>query len=309
MSRLSSFSGLKWVGSELYEVIRKARDALEEYVEGGGETAVLGPCVEQLHQICGVLEMLQLRGAGRLAEEMQVSALALQEGQAETPKEAAEALMLAMIQLPDYLEKYNPDALRYTLSMNMPELGDSDFSWREFLRRNNNELVATFGNLAHRVLTFTIRNFDGVIPSAGELDDQSRQLLDKAEETLLVVGQHISDCRFKEGIKAAMSLAQDANRYLDDKAPWKMIKQDKQAAASSVYVALSVLAALKIILYPYLPFTCQKLHHYLGFSNELVSNGWKTESPIPGKRLPVPEPLFTKLDESIIDEEMKRLGT
>ncbi len=105
MSRLSRFSGLKWVGSELDEVIRKARDALEEYVEGGGEANVLGPCVEQLIQVRGVLEMLQLRGAGRLAEEMQVSARALKEGRAAVPREAAEALMLAMIQLPDYLEK------------------------------------------------------------------------------------------------------------------------------------------------------------------------------------------------------------
>jgi methionyl-tRNA synthetase len=211
--------------------------------------------------------------------------------------------------LPDYLERYNPDALRYALSVNMPEVGDSDFSWREFLRRNNNELVATFGNLAHRVLTFTIRNFDGVIPSAGELDDESRTILDKSEETLKIVGQNIFNCHFKDGIKAAMSLAQEANRYLDDKAPWKTIKQDKQAAASSIYVALSVLAALKTIFYPYLPFTSQKLHDYLGFDGEVTSTGWKTQWPVTGQKLPTPEPLFTKLEESIVEEEMKNLGT
>ncbi len=211
--------------------------------------------------------------------------------------------------LPDYLEKYNPDALRYTLSVNMPELGDSDFSWREFLRRNNNELVATFGNLAHRVLTFTIRNFEGMIPTCGDLDNQSQELLEKAKETLDMVGKSISDCHFKDGIKAAMSLAQEGNRYLDDKAPWKMIKQDKEAAASSIYIALSVLAALKTILYPYLPFTCQKLHNYLGFDGEIASYGWKIEAPVSRRKLPDPEPLFSKLDESIVDEEMKRLGT
>lgn len=105
MSGLRSFTGLKWVGDELGEVIRKARDALEEYVEGGGEPAVLGPCVENLRQVRGVLEMLQLRGAGRLAEEMHASAQALMKGRVASVSEVAEALMLSLIQLPDYLEK------------------------------------------------------------------------------------------------------------------------------------------------------------------------------------------------------------
>jgi chemosensory pili system protein ChpA (sensor histidine kinase/response regulator) len=105
MTRLRSFSGLKWVSTEINETIRKARDALEEYVEGGGETAVLGPCIEQLHQVRGVLDMLQLVGPARLAEEMQLSAEALREQSLANPEEAAEALMLSMIQLPDYLEK------------------------------------------------------------------------------------------------------------------------------------------------------------------------------------------------------------
>jgi chemosensory pili system protein ChpA (sensor histidine kinase/response regulator) len=105
MSRLRSFTGLNWVGGELGEVIRKARDALEEYVEGGGEPAVLGPCVAHLNQVRGVLEMLQLRGVGRLAEEMHTSAQALMESRVDSIAEVAESLMLSLIQLPDYLEK------------------------------------------------------------------------------------------------------------------------------------------------------------------------------------------------------------
>jgi methionyl-tRNA synthetase len=210
--------------------------------------------------------------------------------------------------LPDYLERYDPDPLRYLLSVNMPETGDTDFSWREFLRRNNDELVATYGNLAHRVLTFAYRNFDGSVPSPGKIDSQSKKLLSKAQDTLNDVDKLIYTCRFKEGIKAAMALAQEANRYLDDKAPWKAIKEDRQASATSTYVALSVLAALKTILYPYLPFSSEKLHKYLGFDGSIETNGWQVQSVAPGQKLTVPEPLFRKLDDSIVDEETSRLG-
>jgi methionyl-tRNA synthetase len=209
--------------------------------------------------------------------------------------------------LPDYLERYDPDPLRYLLSVNMPETGDTDFSWREFLRRNNDELVATYGNLAHRVLTFAYRNFDGKVPSPGQIDSQGQKLLAKAQDTLDDVDSLIYGCHFKEGIKAAMSLAQEANRYLDDKAPWKTIKQDKEASATSTYVALSVLAALKTILYPYLPFSSEKLHKFLGFDGSIETNGWKVQSLVAGQKLVMPEPLFRKLDDGIVDEEAIRL--
>jgi len=210
--------------------------------------------------------------------------------------------------LPDYLQRYNPDSLRYLLSINMPETGDTDFSWREFLRRNNDELVATYGNLVHRVLTFAFRNFAGVVPDPGELDSQSQELLHKAQTTLSSVDKLLYRCHFKEGIKTAMSLAQEANRYLDDKAPWKAIKQDSQAAATAIYVALSVLSALKTVLSPFLPFSSQKLHNLLGFDGKIEAAGWELQLPLAGQKLPTPQPLFDKLDESIVAEETDRLG-
>jgi methionyl-tRNA synthetase len=210
--------------------------------------------------------------------------------------------------LPDYLERYDPDPLRYLLSVNMPETGDTDFSWREFLRRNNDELVATYGNLAHRVLTFTYRNFDGAVPLPGEIDDQGQGLLAKAHQTLNDVDGQIHSCHFKEGIKAAMALAQEANRYLDDKSPWKVIKEDTKAAATSVYVALSVLAALKTVLYPFLPFSSDKLHKSLGFDGSIEDTGWQVQKVVAGQKLVMPEPLFKKLDDSIVEEETGRLG-
>jgi methionyl-tRNA synthetase len=210
--------------------------------------------------------------------------------------------------LPDYLERYKPDPLRYALAANMPETGDSDFSWHEFLRRNNNELVATYGNLAHRVLTFAYRHFNGAVPAPGELDERSRGLLDGAKVALNRVDELLQHCEFKEGIKQAMSLAQGANRYIDEQAPWKTIKTEREASARSVYTVLSVLAALKTILYPFLPFSSERLHSFLGFDGSVKEGGWKMQALPPGQVLRQPEPLFVKLDEDIVAKESNLLG-
>lgn len=209
--------------------------------------------------------------------------------------------------LPDFLQKYEPDPLRYVLAINMPETGDSDFSWQEFLRKNNDELVATYGNLVHRILTFTNKNYEGVVPPINNMDTDSEELISKSRETLVDVGKLIDQCRFKEGLKMAMQLAHEANKYIDDKAPWKSIKQNKMAASQTIYTTLSLISALKTMLYPYLPFSSQRLHQYLGFSGKVEDAGWKLELPISGIKLPKPLPLFTKLDDSIVDNEIERM--
>ncbi|MCX5997461.1 MAG: methionine--tRNA ligase [Chloroflexi bacterium] len=211
--------------------------------------------------------------------------------------------------LPDYLQRYDPDPLRYYLSISMPETGDMDFSWHEFLRKNNDELVATYGNLVNRVLSFTNRNFDAAVPDPGELDDVSKNLLEKARKTLVEVDRQLYRCHFKEALKAAMALAQDANRYLDDTAPWKMLKQDRQAAGRSVYTAIGAISALKTMLYPFLPFTSQRLHNFLGFEGDVRDAGWELRLPPAGRRLPQPQALFVKLEDKIVAEEMARLGS
>jgi len=210
--------------------------------------------------------------------------------------------------LPDYLSRYDPDPLRYLLSINMPETGDTDFSWREFIRRNNDELVATYGNLVHRVLTFTYRSFDGCVPTPGEFDTQSQALLNKARDTLNTMDELLYRCHFKQAISSAMSLAQETNRYLDKKSPWKIIKQDREASATTLYIAISVLSCLKTVLYPFLPFSSQKLHEFLGFKGNVGDDGWQLHFPSPGQKLLPPEPLFSKLDEKLVEEETSRLG-
>jgi methionyl-tRNA synthetase len=211
--------------------------------------------------------------------------------------------------VPEYLERYDPDPLRYMLSINMPETSDTDFSWREFVRRNNDELVATWGNLVNRVLTFTYRNFEGRVPESGKPDKSSQQICKDAENTLASVGACLKNCSFRDAIKNAMALAQAANRYLDDKAPWKVIKENRPAAASSLYVALSIIAQLKTLFYPFLPFSSQRVHEYLGFTGKLEDSRWKWQDLPEGQRLREPQPLFKKLDDSIIEEETGRIGT
>ncbi len=210
--------------------------------------------------------------------------------------------------LPDYLSRYDPDPLRYLLSVNMPETGDADFSWHEFIRRNNDELVATYGNLVHRVLTFTFRHFDGSIPSPSILDGRSEGLIRSAVEMVDTVGTLLGSCHFKEAIKAAMSLAHDTNRYLEEKSPWKIIKQDRGAAGTALYVAIAVLCCLKTVLYPFLPFSSQRLHEFLGYAGNVEDGGWQFSLPQAGQKLLPPEPLFTKFDEGLAEAEASRLG-
>lgn len=205
--------------------------------------------------------------------------------------------------LPDYLERYPADPLRYLMSANMPETSDADFSWREFVRRNNDELVATYGNLVQRALTFSYRNFDQCVPSVGELDAESNALLKKAEDTLSAVDRLIHDCHFRESVREIMALAQEANRYLDNKAPWKKINEDRDSAAAAIFTVIGVISCLKLVFYPFLPFSSGKLHRLLGFKGEAGDGGWALTVPRGGQRLLPPEHLFAKLDDKIAEEE------
>jgi methionyl-tRNA synthetase len=240
--------------------------------------------------------------------------------------------------LPDYLSRYDPDPLRYILSINMPETSDTDFSWREFVRRNNNELVAAYGNLVNRVLTFVYRKFDGCVPEHSKYieireylksldsdkDLAATNILPKRSEDIIgdadiiedakeylfrEAGDRLNKCNFKQALLNIMMFVDDVNRYLDQKSPWKVIKEDRQVAADSLYVALYAISCLKTAMYPFLPFSSQKVHEYLGFDGNVEDYGWQPQPLPPGQKLREPNPLFSKLDESIIDEETKRIGT
>lgn len=203
--------------------------------------------------------------------------------------------------MPDYLDRYDPDALRYYLSSNMPETSDMDFTWGEYVRRNNDELVATWGNLVNRVLSLTSRHFAGRVPEPGELSERDRGLLAATETMLAEVGAEIGACHFRAGITRAMTTARETNRYLDETSPWKTIKDDRQAAARSLYTALCAIDGLKLALAPYLPFTSRRLHGYLHGAGELGEQGWRFERLQPGLAIAEPKPLFRKLDPTEVE--------
>ena len=210
--------------------------------------------------------------------------------------------------VPDYLESYPVDALRYVLAATMPETSDSDFIWRDYVRRNNNELVGTFGNLVHRVLTFLQRNFNGVTPTL-DPDERGKELLARAEAALEEAKTELSAVRFRSGLAVAMALAQDANRYLDERAPWRTVREDRTETERTLGIVLSVISTLKTLFYPFLPFSAQKLHELLGFDGEVRDAGWRTVPLAAGAKLPAPEALFIKMDEDeVVQREMARLG-
>ena len=215
--------------------------------------------------------------------------------------------------VPDYLDRYDPDPLRYLLSINMPETGDTDFTWSEFVRRNNDELVATYGNLVNRVLRFTYRNFDGQVPAdpapAGDAEDA---LLESAKQAMADVDDSLAHTRFRAGVSRAFSFAQDCNRYLDNRAPWQAVKTNRADAALSLTTAVKALNCLKVMLSPYLPFTSQKLHEFLGFDGAVTAEPWDADALVsaitPGNPLRNPAPLYQKLDDAVAEQEVEQLG-
>jgi methionyl-tRNA synthetase len=215
--------------------------------------------------------------------------------------------------VPDYLDRYDPDPLRYLLSINMPETGDTDFSWADFVSRNNDELVATYGNLVNRVLRFTYRNFDAQVPTeAADPGEAEQTLLESARQALAAVDDNLSHTHFRAGIREAFALAHATNRYLDSRAPWLAIKEDRADAACSLTAAMKVINCLKVMLTPYLPFSSQKLHEFLGFDGDVSGEAWDAEALIdaihPGAALRNPSALYTKLDTEIAEQESSQLG-
>jgi methionyl-tRNA synthetase len=237
------------------------------------------------------------------------------------------------IWLPDILTRYDPDPIRYYVTAVMPETRDTDFAWDGFVARNNDELVSWWGNLVNRVLKFAHKHWDSVVPDPGELRPDDMELLGKVEAGFATVGAHIEAVKLRAGLSEAMALAREVNGYLD-RAPWfGVIKEDKQAAATTVYTALRAIDNLKVMLAPYLPFTCEKLHQMLGYdgqlfgdqhietyqesershdaltySHEAASGRWEQSKLQAGQALRKPKPLFKKLDDSVIEDERARLG-
>jgi methionyl-tRNA synthetase len=230
-----------------------------------------------------------------------------------------------VIYVRDVLEKYDADALRYYLMIAGPENQDSDFTWSEFVRRNNDELVATWGNLVNRTLVNAHRNF-GEVPRPGQLTAADQAVIGEVEAALDVVAQHLGSARFQNALKHAMAMAAKVNVYLGTEQPWHTIKTDRERAGTVLYVALRCVDNLKTMLTPFLPFSSQRLHNMLGYEDVIapqpevrevsedgathmvltgdypIGNRWLVSELPPGRKLPTPEALFKRLDD-VVEEE------
>jgi methionyl-tRNA synthetase len=236
-----------------------------------------------------------------------------------------------VIYVRDFLERYDADALRYFIAVAGPEANDTDFTWAEFLRRNNDELVAGWGNLVNRSIAMAAKNF-GEIPTPGPLTAEDEALLTVAKEGFTKVGDLIAAHRQKAAIGEAMRVVAEANKYLSDQAPWKL-KEDKARMGTILYVALQVVDDCKTLLAPFLPHSSQRVHELLGGEGAFVPMpeivevadvdggpsypiltgdynfpAWESVPLQAGRTLQAPTPIFKKLDPSIVDEELARLG-
>jgi methionyl-tRNA synthetase len=209
--------------------------------------------------------------------------------------------------LPEALDLFDADALRFFLTINAPENRDTDFSWDEFQRRNNDELVATYGNAVHRLLTFTQSRFGGAVPEPGELTPADVEMLTQARASFDLVGARIEAVQLRDGLRESMTLAGALNRYLDETAPWKTLKSDPARAATSLWTALQVVSALRVLTAPYLPYTAEQLHAYLGDEGSVHDLAWRFRELPAGRELLAPRPLFRKLDDDELAALVARL--
>ena len=236
------------------------------------------------------------------------------------------------IDVGDFLSRYDPDPLRYFLTAAGPETQDTDFTWSEFVRRNNDELVANWGNLVNRTLTSVHRTF-GAVPEPGELEDEDRRLLEEIDSGFDTVGEAIEAARFKAALAEAMRLASLVNQYTSEQAPWALIETDRERAGTVLYVSLRAIDSLKTMFTPFLPFSSQTLHELLGYEGTIAGplelrevgeegdehevltgdyDSWEgswAPSELPaGRALPKPRPLFKKLDaDTVVAEELARM--
>ncbi len=214
--------------------------------------------------------------------------------------------------LPDYLIDFpnQQDVLRYALTANAPETKDNDFTWKDFQARNNNELVAIFGNFINRVAVLTNKYYDGVVPEPSDYAKIDEQTLATVKAYPSVISSSIERYRFREASQELMNLARLGNKYLADEEPWKKIKEDPERVQTIMFVALQISAALAVLSEPFLPFTSNKLKGILNST----SNSWKDVSEkdvlLPSGhviQLGKPELLFSKIEDSAIQIQLEKL--
>ncbi|WP_106792851.1 methionine--tRNA ligase [Aquimarina sp. Aq78] len=216
--------------------------------------------------------------------------------------------------LHEYLEEFpdQQDVLRYALTANAPETKDNDFTWKDFQARNNNELVAIFGNFINRVVVLTNKYYNGVIPLPGAFSEVDEQTLAELKAYPAVISSSIERYRFREASQELLNVARLGNKYLADEEPWKLIKTDEERTKTIMYVALQIASALATLSEPFLPFTSRKLKSILGFSRLDQESTWNEvatkEVLLPaGHQIEKGELLFSKIEDVEIQKQLDKL--
>ena len=212
--------------------------------------------------------------------------------------------------LDDYLKIFDPDPLRYCLANILPETRDADFSWKDFQARFNNELADILGNFINRTLTFIHKNFNGQVPDKGKLDSSDKELKKLLSEAPQKVGHYINNFQIRQGVREAMDVARFANKYFNDKMPWKTIKSEPEKCATTLSLCIETIKTLSVILEPVIPFTAEKIKKLINLPDSKEINKWDNsgEFSLPsGHMLNKPEILFAKIEDDIIEKEIEKL--
>ncbi|MGB0836633.1 MAG: methionine--tRNA ligase [Flavobacteriaceae bacterium] len=213
--------------------------------------------------------------------------------------------------LHEYLEEFpeKQDVLRYALTSNAPETKDNDFTWKDFQARNNNELVAIFGNFINRVVVLSQKYYQGIVPSPGELTDLDEETLEQITKYPLIIARSIERYRFREALSELMNLARLGNKYLADQEPWKLVKTDLARVETIMYIALQIAGALAVLSEPFLPFTSDKLKGMLNLNPELTWDAVNTEAVLipSGHQINKATLLFEKIDDAAIQIQIDKL--
>lgn len=212
--------------------------------------------------------------------------------------------------LEEYLENFPPDSMRYCLASIAPETKDSDFSWKDFQTRNNSELVGILGNFINRSLTFIDKHFDGRVPEQKQQDELDYWILKQIAEAPEKVGDSIERFRVRQALKALMDVARNANKYFNDKEPWRTVKEDPELCGATLNVCVQVSKTLAILMEPFLPFSAEKLWKLLNQEGDIHGQNWFAAGIefIPeGHKLGKPEILISKIEDTVIEAEVEKL--
>ena len=211
--------------------------------------------------------------------------------------------------LHEYVEEFpgKQDVLRYVLTANAPETKDNNFTWKDFQARNNNELVAVYGNFVNRALVLTQKYFGGKVPPCGELTEQDKEIIAEFRDVKAKVEELLEKFRFRDAQKEAMNLARIGNKYLADSEPWKVFKTDPKRVETILNLSLQLVANLAIAFEPFLPFSSEKLRNMINMPDLKWDNLGQTDLLVAGHELNKPELLFEKIEDEVVEAQIKKL--